>query len=211
MDGVGERVETVLDLGRCKLTRVIGSAPMRMEVQVQAFRPGATADGRELSCIGHLLELLSQAGMVLRYDGEGWLWGSAEVGNEGQVLMEVTRIIGAFGLQRDSRLAALLMIGSAQICSVMNIGVLTAAAQNATFLGLIGRAIPGATVTWLDWFIAALRLVIIDVLRLPLLDVTRVTQHDVGQFPGGMCAIDRSRISLLDQVREVARMVDVRV
>ncbi len=67
----------------------------------------------------------------------------------------VLGIIGAFGLQRDSRLAALLMIGSAQICSVMNIGVLTAAAQNATFLGLIGRAIPGATVTWLDWFIAA--------------------------------------------------------
>ncbi len=67
----------------------------------------------------------------------------------------VLGIIGAFGLQRDSRLAALLMIGSAQICSVMNIGVLTAAAQNATFLGLIGRAIPGATVTWLDWFVAA--------------------------------------------------------
>jgi anion transporter len=67
----------------------------------------------------------------------------------------VLGIIAAFGMPRDSRLAALLMIGSAQVCSVMNIGVLTAAAQNATFLGLIGRAIPGATVTWLDWFIAA--------------------------------------------------------
>lgn len=68
----------------------------------------------------------------------------------------VLGIIAAYGLTRDSRLAALLMIGSAQICSVMNIGVLTAAAQNAVFLGLIGRAVPGATVTWLDWFIAAL-------------------------------------------------------
>ncbi|NMJ44036.1 DASS family sodium-coupled anion symporter [Roseomonas sp. JC162] len=67
----------------------------------------------------------------------------------------VLGIIAAFGMQRDSRLAALLMIGSAQICSVMNIGVLTAAAQNATFLGLIGRAIPGAHVTWLDWLMAA--------------------------------------------------------
>lgn len=67
----------------------------------------------------------------------------------------VLGIIAAFGMKRDSRLAALLMIGSAQICSVMNVGVLTAAAQNATFLGLIGRAIPGATVTWLDWLIAA--------------------------------------------------------
>lgn len=67
----------------------------------------------------------------------------------------VLGIIAAFGMPRDSRLAALLMIGSAQICSVMNIGVLTAAAQNATFLGLIGRAVPGATVTWLEWLVAA--------------------------------------------------------
>ena len=67
----------------------------------------------------------------------------------------VLGIIAAFGIPRESRLAALLMIGSAQICSVMNVGVLTAAAQNATFLGLIGRAIPGATITWLDWLVAA--------------------------------------------------------
>lgn len=40
----------------------------------------------------------------------------------------VLGIIAAFGIARDSRLAALLMIGSAQLCSVMNIGVLTAAA-----------------------------------------------------------------------------------
>lgn len=67
----------------------------------------------------------------------------------------VLGIIAAFGIPRESRLAGLLMIGSAQVCSVMNIGVLTAAAQNATFLGLIGRAVPGASVTWLDWLVAA--------------------------------------------------------
>lgn len=67
----------------------------------------------------------------------------------------VLGIIAAFGMERNSRLAALLMIGSAQICSVMNIGVLTAAAQNATAVGLIGRTIPGATISWLDWLIAA--------------------------------------------------------
>ncbi|HYF08893.1 MAG TPA: DASS family sodium-coupled anion symporter [Acetobacteraceae bacterium] len=68
----------------------------------------------------------------------------------------VLGIIAAFGIARDSRLAAMLMIASAQICSVMNVGVLTAAAQNATFLGLIGRALDGATVTWGAWFVAAL-------------------------------------------------------
>jgi len=71
------------------------------------------------------------------------------------VVPVVLGIIAAFGIPRESRLAALLMIGSAQVCSVMNIGVLTAAAQNATFLGLIGRAVPGASITWLDWLVAA--------------------------------------------------------
>jgi anion transporter len=67
----------------------------------------------------------------------------------------VLGIIAAFGIRRDSRFAALLLIGSAQICSVMNVGVLTAAAQNVTMLGFTQRAL-GTSVTWLDWFIAAL-------------------------------------------------------
>jgi anion transporter len=67
----------------------------------------------------------------------------------------VLGIIAAFGIPRESRLAALLMIGSAQICSVMNVGVLTAAAQNATMLGFTQRLL-GASVTWFDWLVAAL-------------------------------------------------------
>ncbi len=66
----------------------------------------------------------------------------------------VLGIIAAFGIPRESRFAALLMIASAQICSVMNIGVLTAAAQNATFLGLIDRQLH-TTVTWAQWLVAA--------------------------------------------------------
>jgi anion transporter len=68
----------------------------------------------------------------------------------------VLGIIGAFGIARESRLAALLMIGSAQMCSVMNIGVLTAAAQNATAIGFLNRMAGGATITWGEWFLAAL-------------------------------------------------------
>lgn len=96
MDELGEMVETVLDLGWCKLTRVIGSAPVRMELQVRAFIPGAIADGDELARIASLVTQLFQAGMPLTYDGEGWLWGTAEVGEEGRTLMDVTRIIGSF-------------------------------------------------------------------------------------------------------------------
>lgn len=68
----------------------------------------------------------------------------------------VLGIIGAFGIARESRLAALLMIGSAQMCSVMNIGILTAAAQNATAIGFLNRMAGGATITWGEWFLAAL-------------------------------------------------------
>ncbi len=63
-------------------------------------------------------------------------------------------IIAAFGIQKESRLAALLMIGSAQVCSIMNIGVMTAAAQNATMLGFTQRLL-GTSVTWFDWLVAA--------------------------------------------------------
>jgi len=65
-------------------------------------------------------------------------------------------IIGAFRIAREPRLAALPMIGSAQMCSVMNIGVLTAAAQNATAIGFLNRMAGGATITWGEWFLAAL-------------------------------------------------------
>jgi solute carrier family 13 (sodium-dependent dicarboxylate transporter), member 2/3/5 len=68
----------------------------------------------------------------------------------------VLGIIGAFGIARESRLAALLMIGSAQMCSVMNIGILTAAAQNATAIGFLNRLAGGATITWGEWFLAGL-------------------------------------------------------
>lgn len=107
----------------------------------------------------------------------------------------VLGIIAAFGMQRDSRLAALLMIGSAQVCSVMNVGILTAAAQNATALGLIGRAVPGATITWLDWFIAAAPFWIVMV---PLVYVIlwRFHRPEETVGAGGAAAVARDHAAL---------------
>ncbi len=63
-------------------------------------------------------------------------------------------IILAFGVDRRSRFAGLLMITTAQAASIWNVGVKTAAAQNMVATGFIEKMLKG-TVTWLDWLIAA--------------------------------------------------------
>ncbi len=63
-------------------------------------------------------------------------------------------IILAFGVDRRSRFAGLLMITTAQAASIWNVGVKTAAAQNMVATGFIEKML-NATVTWLDWLIAA--------------------------------------------------------
>jgi anion transporter len=99
----------------------------------------------------------------------------------------VLGIIAAFGIPRDSRLAALLMIGSAQICSVMNVGVLTAAAQNATMLGFAQRLI-GQTVSWSDWLVAALPFWLI-MAPLVALILWRFHRPEIDRIEGGPAAI----------------------
>ena len=95
--------------------------------------------------------------------------------------------IAGFGIPRDSRLAALLMIGSAQICSVMNIGVLTAAAQNATMLGFTQRLL-GASVTWFDWLIAALPFWLI-MAPVTAIILWRFHTPEIDRIEGGAAAI----------------------
>ena len=63
-------------------------------------------------------------------------------------------IILAFGAERKSRLAGMLMIATAQTASIWNVGIKTAAAQNMVAIGFIEKTLK-VTITWLDWFIAA--------------------------------------------------------
>ncbi|MBW8270320.1 anion permease [Caldovatus sp. SYSU G05006] len=106
----------------------------------------------------------------------------------------VPGIIAAFGIPRASRRAALLMVGSAQVCSVMNIGVLTAAAPNATFPGLVGRTL-GATVTWTEWLVAAAPFWL---LMTPLLFLIlwRFHRPEVERLEGGRALVRRELAAL---------------
>jgi anion transporter len=63
-------------------------------------------------------------------------------------------IILAFGVDRKSRFAGLLMITTVQAVSIWNVGIKTAAAQNMVAVGFIQKAL-GQDITWLSWLIAA--------------------------------------------------------
>jgi anion transporter len=122
----------------------------------------------------------------------------------------VLGIIAAFGIPRESRLAALLMIASAQVRSVMNVGVLTAAAQNATFLGLIGRMLGGATVTWGQWFIAALPFWLI-MAPLTAAILWRCHKPEQASIPGGQAMVRQSLAELGPMTGRQARTLGVGV
>lgn len=63
-------------------------------------------------------------------------------------------IILAFGVDKKSRFAGVLMITTAQAASIWNVGIKTAAAQNMVAIGFIEKSLK-SSITWLDWFIAA--------------------------------------------------------
>lgn len=66
----------------------------------------------------------------------------------------VVGIIRAFGLEKGSTFAAVLMMAVAQADSLWNIGIKTAAAQNMVAIGFIQQVL-GKDISWLEWFIAA--------------------------------------------------------
>lgn len=63
-------------------------------------------------------------------------------------------MVAAFGLGRESKLAALLMITAVQSISIWNIGIKTAAAQNMVALGFMESEF-GIDVAWGEWFLYA--------------------------------------------------------
>ncbi len=72
----------------------------------------------------------------------------------GAVVPILLGVVAAFGLTKQSRLAALLVITAAQAVSIWNIGIKTAAAQNLIALGFIKTEF-GIDITWGEWFMYA--------------------------------------------------------
>lgn len=73
----------------------------------------------------------------------------------GAVIPIMVGIVVALGLPINSRLGAALMIVTAQVCSIFNMGIKTASAQNLISLNFMQQAF-GYTYTWGSWFLYAL-------------------------------------------------------
>lgn len=76
---------------------------------------------------------------------------TARAGTLVPILMGMT---AAFGLAKDSKLSALLMITAVQSISIWNIGIKTAAAQNMVALGFMESEF-GIDFSWGAWFLYA--------------------------------------------------------
>ncbi|MBC5782434.1 DASS family sodium-coupled anion symporter [Ramlibacter sp. USB13] len=95
--------------------------------------------------------------------------------------------IHAFGVERRSRFAALLVITAAQTVSVWNIGIKTAAAQNMVAIGFLEKQF-GTGITWTEWFIAGAPFSALLSVALYFI-MTRMLRPEVEEIRGGMAGI----------------------
>lgn len=106
----------------------------------------------------------------------------------------VMGIITAFGVDKKSKFAAVMMIATAQADSIWNVGIKTAAAQNMIALGFIDKML-GHYITWLDWFIAAAPFAVIMSLVLYFV-LLKLMPPEVDEVAGGKAAIAREMAAL---------------
>lgn len=103
-------------------------------------------------------------------------------------------IIAAFGVNKRSVFASMLMITTVQTASIWNVGIKTAAAQNMVAIGFIEKAF-GQTITWLEWLIAAGPFAILMCIALYFV-MTRMMPPEVAEVPGGREGIRQSLAAL---------------
>jgi solute carrier family 13 (sodium-dependent dicarboxylate transporter), member 2/3/5 len=103
-------------------------------------------------------------------------------------------MIAAFGVDRKSVFASMLMITTVQTASIWNVGIKTAAAQNMIAIGFIEKAF-NQTITWLNWLIAAAPFGIVMSIALYFV-MTRMMPPEVRQVPGGVEGIRKSLADL---------------
>lgn len=103
-------------------------------------------------------------------------------------------IIAAFGVNKRSAFASMLMITTVQTASIWNVGIKTAAAQNMVAIGFIEKTF-NQTITWLNWLIAAGPFAILMCIALYFV-MTRMMKPEVAEVPGGREGIAKSLAAL---------------
>ncbi len=103
-------------------------------------------------------------------------------------------VVAAFGVDRKSRFAGLLMITTVQAVSIWNVGIKTAAAQNMVAVGFIQKTL-GQDITWLSWLIAAAPFSIAMSVGLYFI-MTRMMPPETEEIAGGQSAVAKALAEL---------------
>jgi solute carrier family 13 (sodium-dependent dicarboxylate transporter), member 2/3/5 len=103
-------------------------------------------------------------------------------------------VIAAFGVDKKSAFAGMLMITTTQTASIWNVGIKTAAAQNMVAVGFIEKMLQ-TTITWLDWLIAAAPFAILMTIALYFI-MNWMMPPEVRNVPGGREAIRKALADL---------------
>jgi anion transporter len=106
------------------------------------------------------------------------------------VIPIIMGIIVAFGVDKRSRFAGLLMITTVQAVSIWNVGIKTAAAQNMVAVGFIQKLL-GHDITWLSWFVAAAPFSLVLSIGLYFIMMTMMPP-ETKEIPGGKATVEKS-------------------
>ncbi len=99
-------------------------------------------------------------------------------------------VVLAFGVNRKSRFAGLLMITTVQAVSIWNVGIKTAAAQNMVAVGFIQKLL-GQDITWLTWLVTAAPFSILMSIGLYLI-MMRMMPPEAKEIPGGQAWVAKA-------------------
>ena len=116
-------------------------------------------------------------------------------------------VILAFGIDKRSRFAGLLMITTVQAVSIWNVGIKTAAAQNMVAVGFIQKML-GHDITWLSWIIAAAPFSILMSIGLYFVMMTMMPP-ETKELPGGQSTVQASLAELGPTTGKQARLLTV--
>jgi sodium-dependent dicarboxylate transporter 2/3/5 len=103
-------------------------------------------------------------------------------------------IVLAFGVDKKSRFAGLVMITTVQAVSVWNVGIKTAAAQNMVAVGFIEKML-GQTITWPTWLIAAAPFSAVLSIGLYFI-MMKMMPPEIREMSGGRAVIDKGLAQL---------------
>jgi solute carrier family 13 (sodium-dependent dicarboxylate transporter), member 2/3/5 len=116
-------------------------------------------------------------------------------------------VILAFGVDKKSRFAGLLMITTVQAVSIWNVGIKTAAAQNMVAVGFIQKML-GHDITWLNWLVAAAPFSILMSIGLYLIMMTMMPP-EAKEIPGGHATVEKSLAELGPMTGKQGRLLAV--